>query len=250
MGYGKAWTVGVTTVPSRVETHLPKTLLSLCAAGFPQVRLFVDGADNQQLYKHFGQDVTYRWPMVGAFGNWILALGELYIRDPASRFYALFQDDIVACKGLRQYVQATAPGGRCYLNLYTSVDNYRKLLTLPSGRPAPEVPRGWVPSNQRGRGALGLVFTREAIVSLFTASDIAERPMDAIKATRNIDGAVITTLTKAGYTEYIHNPSLLQHRGEVSVIHDPGRNKGPRESPCFVGEGVDVRNEMGVAASS
>src|SRR6266404_7048777 len=98
------WACGVTTVPERRHTCRGKTLASLDAAGFDDLTLFVDGdADPQCLANQFGFDhdkVVARWPRIGAYGNWLLALSELVIRGlrlPADPdLVAIFQDDIVA----------------------------------------------------------------------------------------------------------------------------------------------------------
>src|SRR6185503_20920621 len=80
------WAYGVTTVPSRRETTLPRTLASLAAAGFASPRLRVDDVENDRLY---------------APGNWWLLLHELWIRsEGGADFYAIFQDDVIAAKGL------------------------------------------------------------------------------------------------------------------------------------------------------
>jgi hypothetical protein len=236
------WSYGVTTVPGRLKDLLPRTLDSLAAAGFDRPRLFVDG-EGRLPDRHEHLEITWRWPALRAYGNWILALAELYIREPTSRYYALFQDDVVAASGLRQYLERCGVPERCYLNLYCSADNYRLSLTDASGRPHASPLRGWFAGNQKGRGALGLVFTGEGVRALLTHPNMVDRPMDAMKGHQNIDGAISTSLIeKSGYTELIHVPSLLQHTGAVSAI---GHKVGLRESPCWRGDGWDCLEMLG-----
>lgn len=234
------WAYGVTTVVRRLTDLLPPTLTSLARAGFDNPRIFVDGAYEHQVPEALSKvGVTCRHPALGAYGNWILGLGELFIREPSARLYAMFQDDVLACTGLREYLTRCAPPERSYWNLYTTAENYVLVTRDKSGRPYPEPPTGWMHSNQRGRGALGLVFTKEGLMDLFKSQHILGRPAHARNHDRNIDGAVITAMQEAGYTELVHVPSLLQHTGgKDSTI---GHVYRLPTSPCFLGEGWDAR---------
>src|SRR5262245_44675106 len=82
-GTPATWAYGVTTVPERGEI-LALTLTSLTAAGFPSPRIFTDTG-------------------MGLKGRWWTGMLELYIREPNASYYAMFQDDIEAVRGLRQY---------------------------------------------------------------------------------------------------------------------------------------------------
>jgi hypothetical protein len=97
-----AWAYGVTTVPSRRNDLLPETLCSLCEAGFDAPRLFVDGDNDPKGWeREFGLETTCRYPTIRTHGNWILALSELFIREPHAERYALFQDDLITYRNLR-----------------------------------------------------------------------------------------------------------------------------------------------------
>src|SRR5688572_13834079 len=95
------WAYGVTTVPKRRRDLLPRTLGSLAAGGFAAPWLFVDGCDELPGWRaEFvapgrAAGVTCRYPLVRAYANWGLALGELWLRDPHADRYAVFQDDFV-----------------------------------------------------------------------------------------------------------------------------------------------------------
>src|SRR5690606_21154247 len=111
-------------------------------------RLFVDGADHLHLPTWMLRyEVTCRTPKIKAYGNWLLAAWELYIRDPQADRYAIFQDDLICCRNLREYIEKTDYPANGYLNLYSFPENER------GGK------KGWVPTrNQKGLGAVGLVF--------------------------------------------------------------------------------------------
>lgn len=230
------WAYGVTAVDQRLPDLLPITLRSLVHGGFPSPRLFVDGPsrENRPRWEAFGMEVTYRTPKIRTFGNWLLALMELYIREPASDRYALFQDDLICSKNLRQYLEKVPYPDKGYLNLYTFPSNQRlapktqgffKAAELNSG------PEGF----QTGRGAVGLVFSLEAVTTLLRSVHLLERPQDSTRGWKSVDGGVVTSMNKAGWYEYVHNPSLLQHTGQVSSMG----SKPQKLAESFRGEEFD-----------
>jgi hypothetical protein len=222
------WSYGITTVLSRRHDLLPRTLASLCSAGFPEPRLFVDGADAKDAAwyaSEFGLPVTARYPAIRTFGNWFLSLAELYIREPTATRYAVFQDDFVTYRNLRQYLESCEYPPRGYWNLYTFPSNQ----TLAKGL-------GWYASNQFGRGAVALVFDRETVKTLLASQHMVERPEDCTRGWRAVDGGVVTALKKAGWTEYVHNPSLTQHTGQISSMG----NRPHLQATSFRGEEYDA----------
>jgi hypothetical protein len=247
------WSYGVTTVPSRRDTLLPRTLRSLAAAGWPEPRLFVDGCGPQEWFAGLAgfplerYAHTFREPKVRTAGNWWLALVELYVRAPEAHRYAVFQDDLVGCRNLRAYLDAC---------LYPA-DGYWNLLTFPSnhgpsahGGRAPSVfgePErlGWAQGRsmsagpngpQNGRGAVALVFDRRAVVELLSSRKWVERAQDPHRGHKSVDGGVVTGLNAAGVREYVHNPTLVFHTGEVSSM---GNQRHP-DAPGWRGEDWDV----------
>jgi hypothetical protein len=219
------WAYGVTTVPSRRGDLLPATLKSLADAGFDKPRLFVDGCSHRDAASYedqFSLPVTNRDPLMKAYLNWVFTLAELYARDPQADRYAVFQDDVVVVKCLRSYLDSVSYPERGYWNLYLHHQNH----AFVKGK------TGFVPSNQAGKGGLGLVFDRASVIALLTHPHIVERPTSAEnRKDRALDGAVVTALKKAGWTEYVHAPSLVFHTGKVSAIG----NAPQRDTPWFAG---------------
>ena len=234
------WAYGVTTVPMRLTTTLPDTLLSLKAAGFDRPRLFVDGAthaDVGSFMERYGEDnVTVRFPRIRAYGNWILALAELYIRNPECARYAIFQDDFVTYPCLRTYLDACPYPDRGYWNLYTFPSNQK---LCPKGGDGKDW-IGWYKSNQFGRGAVALVFNQEAVQILLSHQHMVMRAADVNRGWHIIDGAVVDTMRQSSWTEYVHNPSLTQHTGHVSAIG----HKPQKQAPSFQGEAWSALNLM------
>lgn len=228
------WSYGITTVPQRLETTLPVTIKSLARTGFDCPTLFMDGymQDLDPSYKDFYRiyGMAQRklplviHPHVGHLSNWMTALIYLYTSAPNSDRYAIFEDDLLAVSRLREYLEQTEYKDKSYFNLLTHGQNL--LITNNV--------EGWHPSNQMGRGAVGLVFDRKAVQDLMASREFVERPMLKWDRKRNTqrggaDGMVIDVLKRQGYVEYIHNPSLLQHIGEQSILkHSFGKVPGFR----------------------
>jgi len=227
------WAYGVTTVPQRFDNLLPRTLESLAAGGFDKPRLFVDGVQNASQYDYLGLEVTTHYPTIRTYGNWLLALWELYIRNPAAERYAIFQDDIITYRNLRRYLEQTTythGSHELYYNLYTYPVN--------QSPPPSEEYTGWHASNQMGRGALALVFNRPAISTLLEQSHIISHPQNAQRGWRSVDGTVVTAFKAIQWLEYVHAPTLVQHTGtDLSSM----KNRGYRELPeTFKGEAYDA----------
>lgn len=225
------WAYGVTTVPARLDSLLPRTLQSLAAAGFDRPRLFVDGVEVDEPWRRFSLELTTRWPAIRTFANWFLALAELYLRNPSADRYAIFQDDIVCCRNLRGYLERCAFPARAYLNLYTHQRNQDE---------AP-AETGWFASNQVGLGALALVFDRSTVVTLLSQQAFLLRPRKTgarHQGWKAIDDAIIAALRGVKYKEYCHMPSLVQHTGDESTM---GNNReAVRRAPSFRGEAFDA----------
>lgn len=222
---GLKWAYGLTTVPQRRETLLPRTLASLQAAGFDNPRLFVDGASSPEPWAQFGCDVTTRSPRVGTTSNWVLSLVELCIREPSAERYAIFQDDLVTCLNLREYLDTCEYPAGGYCNLYTFPENQE----LARGR------SGWYRSNGSGLGAVALVLDQRAAVAFLGQARLiqARKQQDDW---RGADRTIIRVMRKAGIREFVHNPSLVQHTGEVSTM---GHGRYPL-APSFRGEAFDA----------
>ncbi len=224
------WACAVTTVYQRKDTLLPATLASIKAAGFPNPRLCVDGVAGG--FEHFGMEVTYRREQIRTHGNWVLAAMELFIRNPHADRYGIFQDDFTVYRNTRQYLDACKYPAKGYLN-----------LTTFDGRPGSSnekvvdgQPTGWYESAelmapkgyQAGRGAVALVFSRDALVTLLASKHMVERPIDSFRGHEAVDGGVVWAMNLAGWREYVHNPSLVCHTGGNASTMGHGAYKLPQ----------------------
>lgn len=225
------WAVGVTTVPERGCVLLPRTLESLRRGGFERPRLFIDGERDFRKYEHFGMDCTFHWPRIRAWGNWWLGFQELFHRQPNAARYAMFQDDILCVRNMRQYLETIEYPENAYLNCVVYPRNFepdrKGWYKAPSGK------FGW-----RGYGAQGLIFDRKAALTLLDEklTDFTLKPADPRSGHEKIDGAVVSKLETFGIMEHVHGPSLIDHIGDVSAI---GHGRQP-DIVGFPGEEFDA----------
>jgi hypothetical protein len=220
----KSWAYGVTTIVTRLETTLPRTLKSLELAGFPNPKLFIDGELNELPESLKKYKYTIRGEITRTFCNWILTAWELLAVNPHVDYYAIFQDDFVTYKDLRIYLERCTFPQRGYWNLYTFPINVKN------------EEQGWYLSKQNGKGAVALIFNNEGLRSLLCSRHMVDRVQNKRRAWKSVDGAIITALRHAGWKEYVHNPSLTQHIGKESSMG----NKPQPDSPIFKGEDFDI----------
>lgn len=194
------WAYGITTVPERAQSLLPKTIASLAAAGFDRPVLFVDGRIDQ-----YEELETVCHPRVGQLRNWMNALFYLFTTKKADR-YAIFEDDLLACRQLRDYLER-CPSGKVYWNLLTHDENLQLTGRVP----------GWHLSNQMGRGSVGLAFDRSTADCLLRMERFVRSPAEGATMA---DAVIIATLKSLGYKEFVHYPSLLQHIGIESTLNN------------------------------
>jgi hypothetical protein len=94
---------------------------------------------------------------------------------------------------------------------------------------------GWFESAQNGKGALALMFDNAAIRTLMTSRHLIDRSK-AHNRDSNLDGGISSSMKKAGYREFTHSPSLVQHQGEKTTM-------GTKKTPLacrFFGEDFDA----------
>lgn len=241
------WAYGVTTVPSRKDDLLPRTIASLRKGGFEQPRLFVDGvsAEEESWYgAAFALPLTPRRSPLKTAGNWVLALYELYYRQPGATYYALFQDDFVTYPNLRVYLEQNPCPPRGYMNLYTFPSNQSYCPCGYEGwfQSRPVDPR--TPEWQTGRGAVALVFPREGVATLLSQRSLVDRVMTPEIKDRKIDGGIVNAMNMAGWREYVHAPSLVQHTGDKSSMG----NLPHLKATSFLGENHNALNLRAVAS--
>lgn len=189
--------VAVTTAPRKVD-YLPQTLASIMAAGFDGVASEDDSA-------------------VGSYRNFKLALAETAKSEADACL--IFQDDIQVARGLWDWLLAGGwpedPARIGVVSLYTAGPNARATdgwhaldLTVTKERPLP-----W----SRAYGALAIMMPKLSAERFLKAN---WKPESKSKTDLNLGQWCCAT----GLSWWLHSPSLVQHIGEVSTLHDFGLN--------------------------
>jgi hypothetical protein len=240
----RQWAAGVTTAPRPVAT-LERTLRSLADAGWSAVRLFAE--PGSLIPAAFGMlPVTWRESRVGAFGNWHLALSELFMRDPKADAYLLCQDDVLLSRRAREYLE-TELWPASSLGAFSLYAGGPQFSQLPTGFHVDA--SGW-----EARGALAYVFPNAAVRLLLGHPYVLNHRRRGPNAgMADIDGVVGAWCLASGLPAYIHAPSLARHIGDISTIHTGAQNEGFRREATFVedaGALVNQRDDGNLMAAS
>lgn len=202
--------IAVTTCPRRDDiSYLSVTLSSLKSAGFETPLIVNDPGP----------------VLSGPYRNLRRALTALLTLSPTADAYIVAQDDVLVAKGLRGFLERSLwPGeadntGACsaYVSKMYVKDTpgwHRKDLTQRHG---PDVRQPWTECY----GALFYAFTPH-FARAFNAVDI--RPGNRTMAEMVV--GEFCQIHNLGYWE--HSPSLVEHIGEVSAIHELGINDNRR----------------------
>jgi len=218
------WAVGLTTVPGRAATTLPRTLRSLAWAGFPSPHLFIDKCREED-WRGPGNRRTFHEDWIGIFGNWWLGAWELFIRNPKSDRYVMCQDDVVFCRNVCRYLEMSPYPESGYQNLILYPDN---AIYANEGE--------WSRvGGRRGLGAQCLVFSHDAFFKLLTSEYLGSKPTWQNRHD-GIDGAISDAMLHAGWFECVHSPSLVCHIPGESAA----KNRMQPETANFPGVEFDA----------
>lgn len=220
------WSAGITTAKRKPSTF-ERTMSSLSRAGF-HPHVFKDwGVSIDPVFLKNG--VTERSESFGAWKNWLEGLKELRASDPSVDFYAMFQDDIVLCKNIRQYLEA---------NLWPT-DNTAVVSVFTPYQYSAGKPKGWNKIDL-GRSlwmAQAYIFNPIHIDTILNDDVII-----SWEGRQNIDSNVGECLQNNSLEIYYHVPSLSQHISMTSAIYPDELMPaiGLRSATDFVGEHYDT----------
>lgn len=230
------WAVGVTTAP-RGNSTLSRMLTSLADAGWPDAYIFAEpDSPNEGLRP--GDRWCPRGIKLGAFSNWYLSLTELVLREPDADAYFLCQDDVVFCRGLRDYLEQILwpnPSPQVLSTYCAAVQDRGETFGFQ------ELDEGW-----QTCGALSLIFPNGVARALLCDSTfLHHRRNGPLKGMVSIDAVVGSWCRKSAITYFVHSPSLTQHIGEQSSLWGHLGLSPRRSASSFPGELTSALDYLG-----
>jgi GT2 family glycosyltransferase len=234
------WACGMTTAPRPVPT-LSRSIDSLRTAGFGPFHLF---AEPGTTLANLPADTTvHRRPQrLGVWQNLVQSLRDLLALHPEADTIALFQDDVVSLRDVREWLEHDlwpSPRTGCVSIYSPDWHGYEA-----AGVEAVRRIRG-----TQIMGACGLIFPRHAVERIlahplsttwrgcYDKNQFVENPVHR-KASDTFVGHVLSEL---GLEKFAYSPSLLQHFADTSAIGHPHPSqrldgKYYRKSVLFAGE--------------
>ena len=219
------WAVGITIAPRERPTH-NTTIDSFIEAGWDSIHIFAEpGVVIDDKHSHF--PITQRKEKFGAWKNWFTALKNLVEFYPDADCYGIIQDDVIFCKGIRKFLEAT---------LWPAPDVGVCSVFTPSHY-TNEV-AGWYKNNRGGKlwMAQTYFFPPEGAISCLNHPRCVEWKKD-----RQIDNAVGFWARSTKMYPYYFSPSLAQHIGHASTLWSKNNKaNGRRAASDFVGQDYDI----------
>ncbi len=235
------WAVGVTTAPRKSAT-LRRTLKSLRQSGWTTDTIFVFAeAGSARLLATVGMGplkiIRRAPPATGAWPSFLLALSELYLRDPHADAYLMLQDDVDLVQGLKEYlVENLWPAQECgVVSLHTP-----RHLTSEGGAGFYKAQLGW-----STWGAQGFVFPNASVRAILSDRKVIEHRMRGIgDGMKNVDSVIGDWCLRSGQPFWLHSPSLAEHTGLHSTLWQVSSLEGRRSAGDFPGTTTDIRALM------
>lgn len=238
-GWRLRWAVGITTAP-RGQWTLPRAIGSLCTSGFDRMTIFAEpGSPIPGLPAEI--DVVERPKRLGIHHNYVESLRDLLQAHPQADTLAIFQDDVIVCRHLREFLDADLwPAWNCgVVSAYSpNFHGYEKSHSGGCHRV----------SQAHLIGACAMVFPRHA-AEMIVKHPLAESWRGRAKGRANsredrkaVDAFIGHVVRQIGLRSYFYSPSLVQHVARVSTVRHGGAT-GKRRSAGFPGEQADAREQ-------
>ena len=219
------WAIGMTVAPRVKPTH-ETTIDSFLEAGWDSLHIFAE-PDVKIGKQHSNLPITQRKEKMGAWKNWYLALQNLVKLYPDADCYGIIQDDVVFCRGLRRFLEATLwPANDVGVCSVFTPSHYTKERA------------GWYKNNRGGTlwMAQTYFFTPDSARNCINHPRCKNWTKD-----KQIDNVVGFWAKATKLYPYYFSPSLAQHIGHSSTLWNT-RNKanGRRAASDFVGQDYDI----------
>lgn len=204
-GEVRKWAVGVTTAPREHKTII-KTIKSLESAGWDNGTIFSEPGSYIDLGDKW--EYVHRSRKTGIFGNWMLGLYELFIRNIDADAYFMIQDDIVL-----------APESREYLEKSLWFTDKPHLISLFGPNAIDKNPsNGWRSTTNYHGGPNSIIMSHETVQEIL--SSIVPLQFYGIRHTQNSsfdDLGIFLLMNKKGWPTFYPKPSIGDHIGHQST---------------------------------
>lgn len=202
-GVVQKWAVGILTSARKSQTII-KTVKALEHAGWDAGIIFAE----PQSYVNCGDnwDCVNRFRQIGIFGNWILGLYELFIRNIDADAFLMMQDDIIIAPNTRKYLESA---------LWFTEGPHLVSLFGPNVADKDES-NSWRSTSKYGGGPASLVMSHETVQEILS-SLIPLRYYGIKRKTSFDDLGIFSLASSKKWPVYYPKPSIGDHIGHQST---------------------------------
>lgn len=211
------FSIGITTA-ERQQPTLERCILSYSKAFSTKCTIFAE--PNVDKIKTNNKWIS-REREYGCWTNWIYSLQFLFVSEPGSDYYCIFQDDIVFCKNIESYL------GTIELPKIFSI--FKPNIYLKNE----DI---W---SKQDRGGMLWMAQTFFIHSSLVPSLLRDKKCWKLPGNKQIDNRIGVWAKEKGQQVYYHCPSLCQHIGETSTIWNSDLSNY-RSADDFVGEDFNL----------
>lgn len=204
-GQIKKWAVGITTSPRKYPT-ITKTIKALEGAGWNEGTIFAEPGE----YGHNNQNwpYVYRHKNAGIFGNWMLGLYELFIRNIDADAFFMIQDDIVISPNTREYLENA---------LWFSDEPHLVSLFGPNAIDKDEN-NGWRSTTEYHGGPNSIIMSHETVQEVLSSlTPLRYYGVQKLKNSSFDDLGIFALMHENNWNVYYPKPSIGDHIGHQST---------------------------------
>lgn len=199
------WAVGVITAPRKHQT-LVKTIKAIERAGWDNGVIFAEPGSCNDVKGNWAY--VNRYKKTGIFGNWMLGLYELFIRNIDADAFLMIQDDIVIAPDTRNYLDNAL--------WFTESPHLVSLFTLKAIDDNPEC--GWRSTTIYHGGPTAIVMSHETVQEIISSLiPLRYYGIQKQKGTSFDDLGIFALMAHKQWPVFYPKPSIGDHIGHQST---------------------------------
>jgi hypothetical protein len=201
----RKWAVGITTSVRKNPT-IVKTVKSLEHAGWDAGVIFAE----PESYIDCGLNWSFvhRFQQIGIFGNWMLGLYELFIRNIDADAFLMMQDDIIIAPNTREYLE----------NALWFTDGPHLVSLLGPNAADKDPSDGWRSAFRYSGGPQALIMSHETVQEILTSLiPLRYYGIQHMKKTSFDDLGIFSLTSNKKWPIYYPKPSIGDHIGHQST---------------------------------